>query len=364
MSESGVHGEASAAAETAAIGVVIVGVGFIAGAHIAAIASTPGVTLVGVVDADPARATAFSYSHGSIRWTAELAEALTWSDCDAVIICTPNFTHAALVQEVIAAGKHVLVEKPLATSVRDAAEMVAAAERRRVVLMAAHTHRFYDYGRTVRGLIADGELGRPVFGRLAILGDWIWPDWGAWMIDAAKSGGHALHNGVHLLDLMAWWFAAEPIAVRARGRKVASAELEIYDYLEMTMIFESGATAVCEMSRGHRVGGLGQRELLVVGTEGVLEQNWDEDGGLVISPDRAAVLPAQANDGFATQLAAWADAIGGGTPAMTAEEGLRAVRLGVAVEESIRSGHQIRLTDAAAVPAGDRGSVPARSDRA
>lgn len=329
------------------IGIVIVGVGFIAGAHIAAIAATPGARLVGVVDADANRATAFSYTHGSVRWAADLAEALEWPDCDAVIICTPNFTHASLVQTAIDSGKHVLVEKPLATTVADAEAMVAAAAVRRVVLMAAHTHRFYDYGRTVRRLIDDGAIGRPEFGRLSILGDWIWPDWGAWMIDATKSGGHALHNGVHLLDLMAWWFAADPVAVRARGRKVASAELDIYDYLEMTMIFDTGATAVCEMSRGHRVGGLGQRELLVVGTEGVLEQDWDEDGSLAISPDRTGLLPAQGGDGFAVQLAAWLGAIAGGAPPMSAAEGLRAVRLGVAAEESIRSGGQVAIAGAA-----------------
>lgn len=330
----------------ARLGVVVVGVGFIAGVHVGALAKSRDTELVGVVDADSARAAAFSYAHGGVRWATDLDEALAWPDCDAVIVCTPNHTHTGIVLGAVKAGKHVLVEKPLATTIPDASAMVEAADRARVVLMAAHTHRFYDYGRTVKRLVDDGEVGRPTFGRLTILGDWIWPDWSAWMIDAARSGGHALHNGVHLLDLMAWWIGAEPVAVKARGRKLTSSELDIYDYLEMTMAFDSGATAVCEMSRGHRTGTVSERELVLVGTDGMIEQDWDEDAAVMITSTNAQPLSAAANDGFAAQLTAWRTAIDGGPVTMTAAEGLRAVRLGVAVEQSIVSGRAVNLAEA------------------
>lgn len=325
------------------VGIVVVGVGMIANAHVASINATGRAELVGVVDTDPGRAAAFSYSHGGLRCTTDLAEALSWPDCDAVVVCTPNFTHAAVVPMAISAGKHVLVEKPMATTVSDAAALVEQAAAKGVVLTAAHTHRFYDYGRTVKEVVSSGGIGEPRFGRLTILGDWTWPDWSGWMIDAQKSGGHGLHNGVHLLDLMAWWFDADPLTVRARGRKQASPELDIYDYLEMTMTFPGGVNAVCEMSRGHRTGKVSQREVTLVGTDGIVEQDWQDDSATVITPDHVQLLPAAAYDGFGAQLDAWLTAVEGGPAAMTAAEGLRAVALGVAVEESIRTGRVIEI---------------------
>lgn len=325
------------------VGVIIVGVGFIAGVHVAAIERSAGAELRGVVDADGERAADFSYSHGGIPFTTDLAEALAWADVQAVIICTPNSTHSTLGLQVAAAGKHLLVEKPLATTVTDAEQLEQAFAAAGKVLMAAHTHRFYDYGRSVKDCIEAGELGQPTFARLAILGSWIWPDWNAWMIDPQKSGGHALHNGVHLLDLVSWWLQAEPVEVYARGQRQTASELEIYDYLEMSLTFDNGAGAVCEMSRAHRTGTVNQRELMVLGTDGMIEQDFDGDSALVITEGGIQLIPTQAQDGFLIQVEAWLDAISGEPPAMTAAEGVRAVALGVAVEESIRIGQPVRI---------------------
>lgn len=330
-------------------GVLIVGVGFIAGAHVGAIAASPRAELVGVVDADPARAAAFSYGHGGVPWTTDLAEALARPDVDAVIICTPNGTHEAIAIAAAEAGKHVLVEKPLATSVAAARRMEHASITHGTVLMAAHTHRFYDYGRSVAEVINSGEIGTPHFARLVINGGWIWPDWNAWMIDPVKSGGHSLHNGVHLLDLVTWWLGGEPVRVFARGHKQTAGELGIHDHLEMTVELDNGASAICEMSRAHRIGAVSQRELLVLGDAGVIEQDLDGDSAQIITESGIGLVPTLARNGFAIQLEAWLDALSGGTATMSTADAVRAVALGVASEESIRTGVPIEL---AAVLAG------------
>jgi predicted dehydrogenase len=325
------------------IGIVLVGAGFIADAHSGAIDADPRATLIGVVDADPARAAAFARKQGGIRHAPDLDSALQWPGVDAVILCTPNDTHAPLGLAVAAAGKHLLVEKPLATTVTDAQRLATAFDQAGRVLVAAHTHRFYDYGRAVKQTIESGAIGRPVLVRLAILGGWIWPDWSAWVGDPDRSGGHALHNGVHLLDLATWWLGGEPTSVYARGRKQTAAELRIYDYLEMVVTYADGATAVCEMSRAHRPGSLAQRELLVAGTEGIVEQGWDGESSLVFGESGTTTLPAAGGNGFAAQLGAWLDAIGGASPAMPAADAVRAVALGVAVEESIATGQPVAV---------------------
>jgi predicted dehydrogenase len=326
------------------IGILLVGAGFIADAHSAAIAASPRAELVGIVDTDGRRAAAFARSQGGIRQTGDLAEALAWPDVDAVIVCTPNDTHARLGTAIAATGKHLLVEKPLATTVADArllAEEFAGAGR---VLVAAHTHRHYDYGRAVKETIESGAIGRPAHVRLAILGGWIWPDWSAWVTDPVRSGGHALHNGVHLLDLATWWIGGEPVSVYARGRKQTAAELRIYDYLEMVVSYADGATAVCEMSRAHRPGSLGQRELLVTGTEGVISQEWDGESSFLFTESGTTLVPAAGGNGFAAQLESWLDTIGGAPPAMPVRDAVRAVEMGVAVEESIATGLPVPLT--------------------
>ncbi|MFX4271483.1 Gfo/Idh/MocA family protein [Propionibacteriaceae bacterium Y1685] len=348
-------------------GVLIIGVGFIAGAHVGAIAASSRAELVGVVDADPARAAAFSYGNGGVPWTADLTEALARPEVDAVIICTPNGTHEAIGMAAAAAGKHVLVEKPLATSVAAARRMEQASATHGTVLMAAHTHRFYDYGRSVAEVINSGEIGTPHFARLVINGGWIWPDWNAWMIDPVKSGGHSLHNGVHLLDLVTWWLGGEPVRVFARGHKQTASELGIHDHLEMTVELDNGASAICEMSRAHRIGAVSQRELLVLGDAGVIEQDLDGDSAQIITESGIGLVPTLARNGFAIQLEAWLDAVrggsaagalgggsaagvlGGGSAAMSTTDAVRAVALGVASEESIRTGVPVEL---AAVLAG------------
>lgn len=339
------HSVIDDAAAGSSLGVVVVGAGFIADHHGAALRADPRAHLVGVVDVDPARAETWARTAGGVAWTNDLAEALAWPGVDACIVCTPNFTHEDIALRVAAAGKHLLIEKPLTTTVPAAKRVVAAFEESGTVVMAAHTHRFYDYARTVAESIGSGSIGRPVFARLALLGGWIWPDWRAWVVDPAKSGGHALHNGVHLLDLVTTWIQDEPRTVHARGRKATAPELGIYDYLEMTVEYAGGATAVCEMSRGHRPASLDRRDLLVVGTDGVLQLPADAWGSTAITESGTSLVLPRADNGFAVQLAAWLDSVAGGAAAMTPADAVLAVALGVAAERSIESGVPVPVAD-------------------
>jgi predicted dehydrogenase len=328
---------------SASIGVLVVGVGFIAEQHIAAIHADPRAHLAGIVDVDAGRAAGAARANGGVPWWTDLDEALARPEVEACVVCTPNHTHTAIAVAVAEAGKHLLIEKPLATDVAGAHRAAAAFTAAERVLMPAHTHRCYDYARTVKEAVA--EVGRPRFLRLAILGGWIWPDWRAWVLDPARSGGHALHNGVHLLDLVTWWTGDRPETVYARGRRQTAAELEIYDYLEMTVGFAGGATALCEMSRGHRPSSYSARDVLVVGEEGILTMPADAEGGTVVDESGTGVLPPAGTNGFAVQLGAWIEAVGGAEPLMTPEDGVLAVAMGVAAERSIATGEPVRVDD-------------------
>src|SRR5581483_10908520 len=110
----------------------------------------PDVRLVGVADVDAGRARAAVRGVADARWTTSVSELLAWPELDGCIVCTPNDTHVELGLAIASAGKHLLMEKPLAITRDGADHLVAAFEQRKLVLMGAHTHRFYDYGQVIK----------------------------------------------------------------------------------------------------------------------------------------------------------------------------------------------------------------------
>jgi predicted dehydrogenase len=292
-----------------------------------------------------AQAAALAYSP-DVRWSDSMAELVGSSDCDGVIICTPNHTHADLVREALEAGKHVLVEKPLALDVESADRLVRLARDRHLVLLPGHTHRFYDYGIRVKEWIAEGRVGRACYARISISTGWIWGGWSSWVLDPAKSGGHVLHNGVHLLDLVTWWLGAAPTRVMARGQKLTSAHLEIWDYFHVVVGYAGGAAAVVEFSRGSRPRGAVERSLTVAGDGGMISVPVDGWGGLIRVDEGTSPLGFDGQQGFDREVAAWVEAAAQGTASpVTAEDGSLAVRLAVAAEASITAGKPIAVAD-------------------
>lgn len=145
---------------TAPLRIALVGCGRISASHLDAIAAEPDVaTLVAVVDPDPAHAAQVAAERGAAHAFVDLDQALAADDVEAVLLCTPNALHAAQSIRALDAGKHVLVEKPMAESGADARAMAAAAERAGRVLAVGHTFR---HGAAVRYL----QDHRAEFGRL------------------------------------------------------------------------------------------------------------------------------------------------------------------------------------------------------
>ena len=119
------------------------------------VAAAPGVDLAAVVDPDPE-----ARGHvGATPGYGRLEEALAAVDCDAVLVASPPGTHHAVAKDALAAGKHVLCEKPLATSLEEAFDLVGVAERAQRILMVSQNYRYNAPFRAVQRLVMEGELG-------------------------------------------------------------------------------------------------------------------------------------------------------------------------------------------------------------
>ncbi|HET6775668.1 MAG TPA: Gfo/Idh/MocA family oxidoreductase [Acidimicrobiales bacterium] len=140
------------------IGVVLAGEGAIARRHMAALTRIDDVEVVGIAGGDAADTSAFAAEFGVARHGLDLGELLALPGVDAAVLTTPTQLHAAQAVQVMEAGKHVLVEIPMADSLADAEAVVAAQQRTGVTAMACHTRRFNPSHQWVHRRIAAGEL--------------------------------------------------------------------------------------------------------------------------------------------------------------------------------------------------------------
>ncbi|HEX8095219.1 Gfo/Idh/MocA family protein [Jatrophihabitans sp.] len=182
----------------------IVGTGFIAGVHAHAVRAAGG-EVVAVLGSGPATTASGVEAMGAQRGAADLAELVAAPDVDVVHICTPNRTHLEMAQAALAAGKHVICEKPLATSVADARQLTELARTAGRVASVPFVYRFYASVREARNQIA-----REAAGPLWLLHGTYLQDWLAareatnWRMDPALGGASRAFGdiGVHWCDLM------------------------------------------------------------------------------------------------------------------------------------------------------------------
>ncbi|MDQ3187373.1 MAG: Gfo/Idh/MocA family oxidoreductase [Pseudomonadota bacterium] len=183
----------------------IVGAGFIGKMRVQAIGKMPDMfRLVAVVDERIELAQALAGSQAT-SGTDPLALAAD-PNIDAVIISTPPVSHATIGVPCLRAGKHLLIEKPLAATVQECEALVDAAERARVCLATGFTLRQTPAARLARQLIADGAIGQIDHIR-AFHGHKGGKDFGpAWITDHAMTGGGSLmDNGIHMIDMARWF---------------------------------------------------------------------------------------------------------------------------------------------------------------
>lgn len=279
---------------TTPVRILVVGTGGMAKSHVEAFQAIDGVTVVAGVDTSAERLSAFNAAHGIEHGFASVDEALAWGEFDAVTNVTPDGVHKVTTLPFLAAGKHVMCEKPLAANYADAAEMTAAAEAAGVINMVNLTYRNVASLNKAAELIAAGAIGEVRHFEASYLQSWLTqPAWGHWdkestwlwrLSTAHGSMGVLGDVGVHILDYATFIAGAEATDVscrlqtfdKAEGGKIGEYTLDANDSAVMHVRLANGAIGVIHATR-FASGHFNDLTLKIFGTKGGLEVKWENN---------------------------------------------------------------------------------------
>ncbi len=247
------------------LGVGIIGAGGIAvAAHLPGYAAIPDLCeLVGVFDVNEEIAKKAAAQFSIPHVYTELNDLLDRDDIDLVSVCTPNLYHHEPTIAALQAGKHVLVEKPLADTVAHGEQMVAAAAKAGRKLMCGLNRRFDGNTQALKKLVDEGRLGNVYWARAQALRRRGIPGWGVFIDKAKQGGGPLIDIGVHVLDTTLYLMGyPKPVAVSGatyakfgpRGDVLGlmgqwdHTKFTVEDFATALVRFENGATVVIESS--------------------------------------------------------------------------------------------------------------------
>ncbi|GEB33588.1 MULTISPECIES: Gfo/Idh/MocA family protein [Brevibacillus] len=299
-----------------------------------AIGKLAGVQLVGVADEDEARGKEAAEKWG-VPFYHDYRELLA-ADVDAVIITSENAKHHEHTVAAAKAGKHILCEKPLATTLAAAQEMIEICREQGVILQTAFPVRFHPAVVRAKQLVEQGKVGRI----MAIRGTNRGQNPGGWFVDPAKSGGGAvIDHTVHVVDLMRWFMGVEVREVYAEVDSKFS-PTPIDDCGILTMEFENGvfATLDCSWSRNKTFPVWGDVTMEIIGTEGTISLDAFSQKLDVYSNDKGLKWVNWGDDMDSQLVSDFVASVREKkAPSVTGEDGMRAVEVALAAYQSAES---------------------------
>ncbi len=312
----------------------IIGAGYIAGVHSKILMADDRVKITAVNDIIGAKAEQLAQATGA-RVHPNI-ESMLSSGLDALYVCTPNAIHSEFVLAALQAGVHVFSEKPMATSLDIARQLVTASRAAKSLYQIGHNRRFASVYKFVKSTITSGF--RPVAAHVKMnRGELKNP---VWTGDPKISGGFLYETPIHLFDMMRW-LMGDAIAVQCLARKSFYTELDSFSILftfsdhrhatfttvahttwafpfeRLEVYSDHAQLAVVEMETVTYAPGLGPDMVSYNYTQAPFQQKW----------------------GYGEKDRLFIDSVlGGKPPAVTADDGLRAVEMAEAIYRSARMG--------------------------
>jgi predicted dehydrogenase len=333
------------------VGVLVIGAGRAGLVHARNFAAgIAGATLSAIADPDPGALATGAAEVGCERTFSDALEAIGDGRIQAVAIASPTPTHAELAVAALEADKHVLCEKPLASSLEEAAAVARAAAGSDAVFVMGFMRRFHSDFLALANRVAAGEIGEPLLVRSTGRGPGLPPEWA---LDPELSGGLVAEVNSHDLDTVRWLSGQEFQTAYAVGRAAKRPELAerfpgFVDVLAATFELSGGALAqldgACPAGYGY------DARIEVYGSEGVL---------LAGDPRRDTTLLVRAEGAIAEPVRSWrqlfaeayraedahfvAAVRGEEAPRTTVDDGVRALEAVIAVNRSLAEGAPVEL---------------------
>ncbi len=334
-------------------GFALIGAGLFGERHAQAYSRHPFVDFRWVCDANAERAKLIAERYAVPRWTIDMADVLNDPEVKAVSAALPDHLHRDVAVRVANAGKHLLCEKPLATTVEDAIEIVDAAKRNGITLMVDFHNRVNPPFVSAKDAIQRGDIGTPAYVYCRLSNTTAVPT------DMLKWSSHSSalwFLGSHMIDVVSWMLQDEVVSVYAVSREgiLHGLGVQAPDFHVALLEFKKGTVATFEhawiLPRTHST--VKDLKVEILGSKGQI--NIDGSHNRVIEvftaekqafPDLFAPPTGSHLTGFVLDsIAYFIDAVTKGTPVIaTGEEGIRNVKIIHAILESARIGQRVTL---------------------
>jgi myo-inositol 2-dehydrogenase/D-chiro-inositol 1-dehydrogenase len=302
--------------------------------------------LLAVADVDPQAGQQAAARYGAAFHTTDYRELLARPDIEAVLVVTPTATHATIVQQAAAAGKHIFCEKPLAMTLPACDQAIAAVEKAGVLLQLGFMRRFDPAYVMAKQRIEAGEIGSPVMFRSTSR------DPHRTSLEFARrenSGGMIMDMGVHDFDLARWLMGSEVVRLHSLGGCLAYPELAEVGDIDNAVIqlqFENGALGSIDLSRNAVYGYDIRTEVL--GTQGgLLIGNLQQTATLVLTRqgvrhDTMPYFMERFGAAYAAEIRDFVDCVlTGRQPGASGPEARRATAIGLAATRSLDEGRPV-----------------------
>ena len=340
-----------------------IGAGGIAGTHIKGLKQVEDVEVIALADPAEGACERHIKNHGldGAKAFKSYKDLLKMKEVDAVDVCTPNWLHKQPAIDALKAGKHVMVEKPMAMKAREAQAMCDAAKAAKKVLTIGFQHRYKPAVQFVRRAVEEGQLGDVLYCRAQALRRRGIPSWGVFGQKELQGGGPLIDIGVHILEV-SWYVMGRPRPVAASSscytylgnkKPAATAPWGDWDYKTYTVEdlatgyvrFENGATLSIEASFAAHIENNAFNSVFMGTKAGAIV-----DGGSArIFTDMAGkmvnVSPTvfEKDEAFAVKMRSWIEAIRGGENQAPGEDGWMVQQILDALYLSAERGKEVAI---------------------
>lgn len=331
----------------------VIGCGAIGDFHLQAIREIDGAEIVGVSSRREERAREVGEREGCL-WTTDYHELLDHPEVDIVCLTSSSGSHASIGLDVLNAGKHLLVEKPIAMTAEEADRLVQLADEQSLTLAVVSQQRFQKQHQWVKQALSEERLGRLLYVDVAcpFLRTQEYYNQADWRGTLAEDGGAFMNQGIHSIDLMLWFAGS----VKSVFGKVATRthEMEAEDLGAALLTFENGAIGTLMSSTSIQPGF--SRHLHLFGEKGTIKLEGTDIVHWTVPGVPEPQLESQTSGGGVTdpmsistedhklQIIDLIESLNEGRPsAVTGEDGRRPVRLIEGIYESFKRNAEVEL---------------------